>query len=216
MNKKMMFQKNLFEERFDVINTEGVEPHFIEIIKLLNIEDKEFIFSDDVFSAEMTYNISGFPMVDVELNGESYKFWLDTGAGVSVISELITEKFDMHKVGTITGQSSTGQTSDMAYTVVPEMQIGNMTAKNFGCVILPKEQSVIPISETEELIINGAIGLDLIKKMDLTLNFIDHTYTVKRPTVEDCKSNMHYDNFLLVEGEIAGKKLCLVSIQVEI
>jgi hypothetical protein len=74
---------------------------------------------------------------------------------------------------------------------------------------LPSEYSQVEVSDQEEPIrIQGVIGMDIIKYLDLTLDFEKETYTFKKPQKDESKKkNILFDNFLLGKVDYKEKEV---------
>lgn len=163
---------------------------------------KNHNFSMSSHEAELKYSITGSPIVEVEINGERREFWLDTGAMVSVISQDVADacnvassQDDEVSLGTATGESISS-----AFTLVDSVVVGNLEVERAPFIVLPTEALTISDPSLEETIkFDGIIGWDIIKYMNLKLDYANDTYTILKPVKEvNLRRNMLMDGYVVV------------------
>lgn len=83
-------------EVLGLLEDESIDKSNRIIAKALRqFEQATFSFSNDKICIPMKRSISGSPTIDVMINGRKKCFWLDTGAGMTVISDSIVKECGM-------------------------------------------------------------------------------------------------------------------------
>ena len=90
--------------------------------------------------------------VPVDINGQRYRFLLDTGAGQSVVYEG-TELADGPSAGTIVSHDATGGTSTVNMVMLPPLTLGNTTLTGCRATVQPG-----PAPRG----VDGLLGFDLV------------------------------------------------------
>ena len=108
----------------------------------------------------------------VNKNDEPLNFVLDTGSGISVISQKTAEKLNITSVargGNAKGFGGTGK-FEIVYGFLRQVQIGDVSIKNVPVYIRPFHS----VNEG----IDGYIGLSLISKFLTTIDYGDTSFTL--------------------------------------
>lgn len=127
------------------------------------------------------------PVIQVNVNGsdESLNFVLDTGSGISVISNQTAQKLKIKPVargGLAHGIGGDG-TFEIVYGFLRSAQIGGVQIKNIPVYIREFQ------SKNEK--IDGYIGLSLISKFLTTLDYGNSTFSLKK---KDAVSDRQREN----------------------
>lgn len=193
-------------ESLDILDFFKLNPTFIDLVHLGLKNQKKFNFINDSQVLPMTYNDISTPLIDVLIDHKKYTFWLDPSVALSSISMDFIEENDLNDcIEVVTHEDNYEQ----AYLLVNSFELGNLEINNQSFLVLPSEYSQVEISDQEEpLMIQGVIGMDLIKYFDLTLNFEKETYTFKKPQKDDSKKkNILFDNFILGKVDYKEKEV---------
>ena len=91
--------------------------------------------------------------VPVVIGGQSYRFLLDTGAGMSVVYEGTALAGSPH-VGDIISRDATGRTDTVAMVALPAMQLGSTTLYGCRATVHPSPSTLHPF--------DGILGFDLV------------------------------------------------------
>lgn len=125
----------------------------------------------------VTFNlVNDRPIVQVKINKsqEIFKFVLDTGSGISVISERTAKRLNLDPVargGKARGFGGDGK-FEIVYGFINKVRIGDVGIKNVP-VYIRKFHSI-----NEE--IDGYIGLSLISKFLTTIDYGDKSFTLRQ------------------------------------
>jgi len=206
---RLLFQQLFWDDRFDKIKSleldtmEAIEESYRKIaVSLEQNNDRNITFSDDSYKNKLKFSVTGSPIVAVEINGIKKEFWLDTGALLSVLSQ---ESADLCQVridssDEVTATSSTGEDMNTKLGWVDNTSIGNLTVEKTPFIILPTENLTFADPSIDGIIkIDGIIGWDLIKYMNLKLDYKNAEYEIMKPEDEDVSNrNIIMDGYVIV------------------
>ncbi len=206
---RLLFQQLFWDDRFDKIKSleldtmEAIEESYRKIsVSLEQNKDRNITFSSDSYKDKLEFSISGSPIVGVEINGIKKDFWLDTGALLSVLSQ---ETADLCQVridssDEVIVNSSTDEDMSTKFGWVGNAKVGNLSVKDTPFIILPTENLTFADPSIEGIIkIDGIIGWDFIKYMNLKLDYKNGEYEIIKPVVEDItNSNIIMDGYVIV------------------
>lgn len=129
----------------------------------------EIIFSQS-FPIEIPFkwSIAKTPVIDVEIDGQKFSFWLDVGASGSVISSSVASKIGVIR-SNINFSDSSGSTDNnfvIKPAIVPKLSIEEITMNNLPVAILSSEDLTLAPGIT----IDGIIGLPFLFEFTSTFN----------------------------------------------
>ena len=136
-------------------------------------------------STKVRFELEGNrPFIKMRVNGkpEEYRFVLDTGSGISVISEETARALKMRQVakgGFAKGIGGDGK-FQIVYGFAREMSIGDVTMRNVP----------VYIRKFHSPGVDGYIGLSLISKFLTTVDYGDRTFTLARRDDEASAAEM--------------------------
>lgn len=128
----------------------------------------------------------GTPVIPVRVNGKEFLFWLDTGASMSILSSDAAKAAGVLAIGTDTLSIATaaGQVAAVPALVttieIGQIRIGNATAMIVEESLMRVRDS-LRISGAGNLRIDGIIGWDTIRELDLTIDFGHGEAVIRRP-----------------------------------
>jgi clan AA aspartic protease (TIGR02281 family) len=134
----------------------------------------------------LTVSRVGTPVIPVQINGKDFLFWLDTGASMSIVSSDVARAAGVTALGsdTLSVATAAGQVAAVP-AVISSIGIGQIRITNATAMIvdesLMRVRDSIGTSKAGSLKIDGIIGWDTIREMDLTINFGDGIATVRKP-----------------------------------
>lgn len=120
------------------------------------------------------------PIISLKINGrpEPLRFVLDTGSGISVISNETSKRFRIKPIargGHAKGIGGDGR-FEIVYGFLREVQIGDTKIKNVPVYIRQFHHNIHNI--------DGYIGISLISKFLTTVDYPDQTFTLSRLDLE--------------------------------
>jgi len=126
----------------------------------------------------------GTPAVDVAVNGVTHTFWIDTGAGLTVLSSEFAAKAGV-SVGDPGATAGTATSRDVGTrpAIIEELRIGPVVVRNHPAIVIDAadlrfQDPDLPDGEIE---IHGILGWPIIRELDLTIDFAARRLTVQRP-----------------------------------
>jgi Aspartyl protease len=104
---------------------------------------------------------------------EAGQFVLDTGAGITVLSQKLVDKLGGKPAGEFTGFRLTGERINLHVFVIPELRIGSVTEKNV---------EVAGWDGLDQFHLDGMISLDFFRNRPFTLDFKNSRFIFESPT----------------------------------
>ena len=131
----------------------------------------------------------GTPVITVRINGHSREFWLDTGASLTVLSLDVARDAgvplasqDPLALGVVTGHIPARA------VLIDSLAFGPVVARCISAALVhPGELRLdhrIVNGSVESIKIDGVIGTDLLRHLDLVLDAEAGTITVRRPRAD--------------------------------
>ncbi len=162
-------------------------------------------------------SISGTPIVEVVVNGKKYKFWVDTGAGFTVISSKIAKKINLKMNGNVgaTATAATGNNVSITYAIIDSLSFANINVKNHPCIVLNKKDLEFRISGMKVVKIDGIIGWNLLQEMAVTMNFKTNSICFQDSQIantqldKNCEVNFIWMGEPLVKGHLKNNSQVL-------
>jgi len=125
-------------------------------------------------------------VVTVAVNGHRHEFWLDTGASMTLLSADVAVEAGVHlasndslALGVVSGQI------DARAIYVDSLAIGDVVARGLTAAVVSR--AVLRLDQTtsaginKPITIDGVIGTDLLRGMDLVIDAAAGTLTISRP-----------------------------------
>ncbi|NRG28320.1 aspartyl protease family protein [Bacillus circulans] len=141
---------------------------------LRQFEQATFSFSNDKICIPLKRSISGSPTIDVMINGRKKCFWLDTGAGMTVISDSIVKECGMALIENedLEVGNSTNQNFNSDLAIIDTIVIDDLTILNQSTLVLANDLLKIPIPHSAKVMeIDGIIGWDIIQYLHLEIDY---------------------------------------------
>ena len=139
---------------------------------------------------------SGTPMVTVAVNGVRKMFLIDTGAETTVLSSDFAEECGVKAIGTDAAKvgTATDRTIDMRPAVIRDFHIGDLRIENHPVMILDKKDLEVKLFKVIRVLkIDGIVGWNVIRNLDLTLDYKNLTVTIRRPRKRPAdRRNLHF------------------------
>lgn len=136
----------------------------------------------------MKESISGCPTIEVSINGENKHLWLDTGAGMTVISKSLANSCHIETLGKAGLQAfnSTSQNlqTDMAF--IDSIQIDHLLIHNQPSLVLDDDLLTIQNPKlNKSMVIDGIIGWDVIQHFHLEIDYKEKQVSFQQPIKDD-------------------------------
>jgi clan AA aspartic protease (TIGR02281 family) len=128
----------------------------------------------------------GTPVVRVMVNGRPFEFWLDTGASMTLISADVAVEtgvklaaLDTLALGVVSGHI------DARAVYIDSLAMGGFVAHGLTAAVVSREVLRLDHANVDGRVkaipIDGVIGADLIRRMDLVIDAAAGTLTISRP-----------------------------------
>ncbi len=116
----------------------------------------------------------GNPLIEVVVNGYKKKFWIDTGAGLSVVASDVAEECNIFPIGTEKTTAGTGTDKRVSIqpAIIEDLQIGGLLIKNHPVIIIDKSDMEFKLFGFIRLLkIDGIIGWPAIQNMKIEIDY---------------------------------------------
>ncbi|MEN6510399.1 MAG: retropepsin-like aspartic protease [Chloroherpetonaceae bacterium] len=125
----------------------------------------------------------GLPIIKVIMNGEVYSFLFDTGAQITTISNNVAKKNGImplyyHPRALVGSQ---GLNADIQTAIIDDLEIGNLHILNHPCFITDESNLKFRFLFITLLKLDGIIGWNAIKNMDVTLDYKNDNLILRKP-----------------------------------
>ncbi len=146
---------------------------------------------------------SGSPVIKVKVNGKSFNFWIDSGAGISVLSSEVAATCGIQPKGAETTTAGTGTNKRVTIqpAIIDSLEIGGLLIYNHPSIIIDKSDLEIKLFGLFTVVkIDGIIGWNAIKNMRLEIDYALNEVTIKEPRQqENLTRNFFWLGYPMVE-----------------
>ena len=180
-------------EMLGLLDDQSIDPSNRLIARACSkSEQTTFSFLNDQICIPMKLSISGSPTIDVMVNGNKKSFWLDTGAGMTVISNSLVNDCDLNivkdeelKVG-----NSTNQNFNTDLAIIDSIVIHDLTIFNQPTLVLADDLLMIRNPKTEEIMkVDSIIGWDIIQHVFLEIDYGRKQVIIQKAKRKDGEEN---------------------------
>lgn len=144
---------------------------------------EQWYYPENAVTLPLEKSKSGTPLVEVKINGKKYKFWIDTGASMSVLRSDIAKKCGVNFLNSEDIGIGTA-TKDITFApgIIQNMEVGGISIKNHPTIILNKSNLTFKIFKLFTILkIDGILGENAIRKMHLKMDFKNNEITLSKP-----------------------------------
>jgi predicted aspartyl protease len=128
----------------------------------------------------------GTPLVPIRIGGKEYHFWLDTGSSMTMLASDVAHDLNIVPLvpDTLEIVTSTGRVKAHP-ALLPQFQMGNLFVRNAPTMIV--DESLMQMREpktieaSSRVKIDGIIGFDIIRQLDLEVDYGDNSVRVRNP-----------------------------------
>src|SRR5882762_2846333 len=164
-----------------------------------NIPAKKFIFHSGSTRLPMSVSAVGTPLVPVRIGNKTYNFWLDTGSSLTMLASDVAVELNIKPLvpDTLEIVTSTGRVRANP-SLVPELQIGQLVVQNAPAMIVEETMMQMreprPIEQSLHVKIDGIIGFDIIRQLDLEVDYGDNILRLRNPAASrpDAERNLFW------------------------
>jgi hypothetical protein len=159
-----------------------------------DVPAKTLTFRSSSALLPMLVSAVGTPLIPVKIQGKDYNFWLDTGSSMTMLASDVAR--DLHVVpltpDTLEIVTSTGRvTANPA--LIPQMVLGQVTVRNAPTMIVDEAMMQMrqpkQIDLATQVKIDGIIGFDIIRQLDLEVDYGEGELRVRNPATSRRESD---------------------------
>jgi predicted aspartyl protease len=164
-----------------------------------NAPAKTFTFRSSSTRLSMSVSAVGTPLVPVRIRGKVYNFWLDTGSSLTMLASDVANDLNITPLeqDTLEIVTSTGRVK-ASPAMIPQLEIGQLVVQNAPTMIV--EESMMRMTEPKQIEqsthvkIDGIIGFDIIRQMDLEVDYGENSMRLRNPAISkpDADRNMFW------------------------
>ena len=154
-----------------------------------NVEPQRVSMSVDSALMPLRVSAIGTPTVKVKINGKQYDFWLDTGSSITVLNSDVAKEIGAALLSSENLAVRTfGGSAPVKASFVRRIEIGPLLLENTPAVIVDAAQMVLKSAPDRPRVsgmrIDGIIGWDTIRQLDLLLDYTGGMLEIRRPVRE--------------------------------
>ena len=141
---------------------------------------------EEVVTLPMRRSAFGTPVITVEVNGRPYEFWLDTGASMTLLSAnvAVAARVPLAAPDTLALGVVAGHIPARA-VIIDSLFIGPVRAHGVSAAVVNSDALRLDRTQhngvVEAVPIEGVIGTDLLRHLDVVLDAAAGTMTIRRP-----------------------------------
>lgn len=150
------------------------------------------IFTSAEATLPFTLSKSGSPIVEVFINGISHHFWLDTGAGLTVLSASVARSAGILGIDSLLTDVETSTPVKIKGTpaLLPNLQLGEFILNSHPCLILNDADLEFRNPNGSLMFkIDGIIGWPVLRNLNLLIDYQNLKITLSKPMTETKKEN---------------------------
>lgn len=152
---------------------------------------RKIVFPSQPVVVPLILSAAGTPMIEVMIEGKRRAFWIDTGASMSVISSGLAAEVGIKPIArdTLEVVTTTGRVPAQPATIA-HLELGGLDIRNLTALMVSDDRMQVRIGGEGALPvvaqIDGVIGFDIISRIDLRIDYVNHRVTLLKP-VENAK-----------------------------
>src|SRR5215210_151027 len=160
-----------------------------------NVPRATLTFRSQSILMPMAVSAVGTPLVPVRIGGKEYHFWLDTGSSMTMLATDVARDLNIVPLvlDTMEIVTSTGRVKANP-SLLPRLDIGQLMVRNAPTMIvdesLMRMRGEVPaIERSMQVKIDGIIGFDIIRHLDLEVDYDEGTVRVRNPATSRRESS---------------------------
>ena len=159
-----------------------------------NIPPPTITFRSQSILMPMSVSPVGTPLVPVRIGGKEYHFWLDTGSSMTMLASDVARDLNIVPLvpDTLEIVTSTGRVKAHP-ALLPQLQLGSVLVRNAPTMIV--DESLMQMREpktiemSSKVKIDGIIGFDIIRRLDVEVDYGDNSLRVRNPATSKRESD---------------------------
>jgi predicted aspartyl protease len=192
----LLFFQSKWEELLELQTDADDTTHSaIRLVEVFNQSPEEsYSFPAQPVIIPMKLSLSGCPVIEVEINGYKKKFWIDTGAGLSVVASDIAKGCNISPAdtGKIKAGTGTSKKVDAKPAMIENLRVGEISIKNHPVIVIDKKDLEFKLFGLFRIMkIDGIIGWNAIQNLDIEIDYYNKVVTIIKPVKFD-NSNRNF------------------------
>jgi len=119
----------------------------------------------------LTASPIGTPALDVRVNGQNSRFWLDTGAGLTVLTESTARRCGIIPAEPkTTADTTTRHKVAVRGAIIPDLRAGGVVFRNLPAIVLSDRDLRLPGPLGHPISLDGLIGWNALRHVALDLD----------------------------------------------
>jgi hypothetical protein len=163
-------------------------------IAFKNVPAKTITFRAQSVLLPMSISVAGTPLVPVRIGDKNYNFWLDTGSSMTMLASDVARDLNIVPLvpDTLEVVTSTGRVKAHP-SLVAELEIGQVLVRNAPAMIVDESlmqmREAKPIEYSGHVKIDGIIGFDVIRQLDLDVDYERGKVRIRNPATSRRESD---------------------------
>ena len=164
-----------------------------------NVPPKTFTFRSASARLAMSVSTVGTPLVPVRIGDKVYNFWLDTGSSLTMLASDVARDLNITPLvpDTLEIVTSTGRVKANP-ALISQLEIGQLVVRNAPTMVVDESMMQMrepkPVERSSHVKIDGIIGFDIIRQMDLEVDYGENSLRLRDPATSrpDADRNMFW------------------------
>lgn len=159
-----------------------------------HVPPKTIAFRAQSVLLPMLVSAVGTPLVPVRIGDNEYHFWLDTGSSMTMLASDVAGDLNIVPLvsDTLEIVTSTGRVK-ASPALLPRLQIGQLVVRNAPTMIVDESLMQMrepkPIERSPKVKIDGIIGFDIIRQLDMEVDYGEGTLRLRNPATSRRESD---------------------------
>jgi predicted aspartyl protease len=159
-----------------------------------NVAPKTITFQKQSAVLPMSVSPVGTPVITVKIGKKDYSFWLDTGSSMTMLASDVARDLNVVPLlpDTLEMITSTGRVNAHP-ALLPQFQIGHVLVRNAPTMIVDESLMQMREPKPAELAskfkIDGIIGFDVIRHLDLEVDYGNRILRLRNPAISRRESD---------------------------
>lgn len=147
--------------------------------------------SEAAFAVPMKRSMLGLYLVPIIINGNTYRFVVDTGAQISSVKSSLIADLHLDKLpGSLSIGSVGGKEIPLAGYLMKELHLGSVCIHNLPVIEVPMKDLSVHFSGLDISPFDGILGWDILSCLDFELDDVGKQFKVKHNCYHFCYPNM--------------------------
>ncbi len=188
----LLFNENKFQELYQFLQNFPVDDSIVKggsnlINAFRQMPSEKYRYPEIPIKLPLSVSKIGTPVIEINVNGKIFNFWIDSGAGLSVLSSDVAAACGVQPIGEET--TSAGTATNIRVTtqpaVIESLDIGGLLINNHPAIIIDKSDLEFRLFGLFTMVkIDGIIGWNAIRNMHLEIDYANKEVTISKPILQ--------------------------------